>query len=127
MTKYKKFRLLTIAYLIGGIAVTAIGIIRYIYGTPLSGMNWRHQPVVVDGSMIILLGAILLLMAGYKIVFRIKSFEEEKKNQMQEYIDEYRKMLKEKGYGNKRIKRKVEKKTKKMEELNKNRLYFSSI
>ena len=81
------------------------GLFIYIFGTPQTGINLSTlQPVMMDGSKPILIGLMLLIIGGYRLIFKRKAFREIN-NINYENEEEYIRYLKNKQYGQKKIKK----------------------
>lgn len=76
--KYKEFIRLTWLFIIGGFISFALGLTKFLFMSPRIGINLKTQhPVVLDGSLMIILGLIFFFLGIYRIKNKKKAFLDE--------------------------------------------------
>ena len=76
--RYRNYILLGIVLNVFGILVLVGGLVKFIWGTPTVGLTYHFQPIVVDGSLAMLLGVGSLMAGTYRLIFGKKRFLEDK-------------------------------------------------
>lgn len=110
--KFKDFNFTSWKIFILGALSLAAGIYAYFFNKPYAGVNIKtQQPVISNGSILLVLGLGLLLIGLYRIIFKKKAFKSEmdieneigerqqELNRMNEYLNY---LIKENGRKKKR-------------------------
>jgi uncharacterized membrane protein YiaA len=97
--KYKEFIRLSWLFLTGGFIIFLIGIIRFVFFSPGLGINIKtQQPVVLNGSLLIILGLGFFLIGVYRVTNKNKAFQKEKENEEEIKEIEEKQRRKSMGY-----------------------------
>jgi len=76
--RYKNYILLGVGYNIFGIVAFVGGFVKYFWGTPSVGLTFHYQPIVVDGTLAMVLGVGSLIVGTYRLIFGKKRFLEDR-------------------------------------------------
>ena len=78
--KYREFVRLSWLLLIGGFILFSLGLTKFLFFSPGFGINLKtQQPVVLNGSLMIILGLVFFLGGIYRIRHKNKAFQNELK------------------------------------------------
>ncbi len=80
LERFKKFNMTSWFLMIGGLALFILGVYRKLYYPAEPGYNiGTQQPLMIDGTMRMIVGFGLLIIGLYRLVYRNKVFEDKLK------------------------------------------------
>ncbi len=94
--QYKDFNRFSWFILIGGFLAFILGLLKMFFSEPSIGINLKtQQPVIISGSILILVGIVFFVIGLYRVINKTKAFKNQIdiENELQDIEEKKRKKM----------------------------------